>query len=782
MSAVLKAFLLGSGAAALTWSSAAFAQDTASADTSVDSGEIVVTATRRSEVLSKVPQSVSALGQAALDTRGLKDLSGIVRQTPGIQLDQTGFGNQTVIAIRGISSTTGAATTGIYIDDTPIQSRNIGYAATNTFPAVFDIDRVEVLRGPQGTLFGAGSEGGAVRFITPQPSLSQTKIYGRLEGAVTQGGAPSGEAGLALNTPLVPGQLGLSVSGWIRRDGGYVDRTNGNPDVQGSPYYENVNSAVTKVLRGALRWSPIDDLEITPSIFFQQRERNDNDYFWEGLSDPSSGRLVSGQPNASPDHDRFYLSALAASYRFGGVQLINNTSYYARDQRSAIDYSTLWPSTFLSMPFIPTDPAYNSVALNTNRQRTFTQELRLQSDNPGGRFNWVAGIFYSHSAQRFSQDVVDPDFGGITGFYGLTVEEFFGNGPLLPGGLSLSGFGRGVDQQIAGFGEATLGLWDRLKLTAGVRVSRTKFTGSSFFNGPVSGLQDQPPTSATEDPITPKLGLNFQANPDLLLYATAAKGYRIGGVNAPLNSGICNAALAVLGLTGTPPTYKSDTLWSYEAGAKVKLFGNRVSLAASAFHVDWKDIQQNVSLSSGGAFGANLGNARSQGFDLQGTIKISPALTLDGTLGYTNARLTNSVNGGGTANLVSAGNSLVTHPWTATLGATFEQPLDNDNTLYLRGDYQFKSRGRQNAQTDPTTASYVVGAYPTPELNFVSLRTGLRRGQLDLSLFVDNLTNARTIVSRSVDAFDPATRAPGSDWHNIIIRPRTFGATLVIRR
>lgn len=776
------ASLLALASPVTVWAQAAAPAESTSADASGTGVEIVVTATRRSEVLSKVPASISALGRASLDNRGLKDLSGIVRQTPGIQLDQTGFGNQTVIAIRGVSSTTGAATTGIYIDDTPIQSRNIGYAATNIFPSVFDLDRVEVLRGPQGTLFGAGSQGGTVRFITPQPSLTGTRIYGRAEGAATQGGAPSGEIGLSVSTPLVTDRLALTVSGWVRRDGGYIDRANGNPEVLQPAYHKNANWMTSKVLRAALRWAPVEGLDVTPSVFFQEQYRADVNYYWEGLSDPSRGRFVNGQPQASPDKDRFYMPALNVSYTTGGVKIINNVSYYVRDQRSAIDYSTLWPSTFLNTPFIPGSPNHIGTAYNTNTQRTFTEELRLQSDLPDAALSWVAGVFYSRSVQRFTEDVVDPDFGDIPGLIGLSIEDFLGNGPLLPGGLSLSGFGRGVDKQLAGFGEATVRVSDKLKLTAGLRVARTSFTGSSFFNGPVSGFQLQNPTSASETPVTPKFSVNYQANPDLLVYATVAKGYRIGGVNAPLNSAVCLAALNQLGLPAAPATYKSDTLWSYEAGAKAKALGGRLNVSASAFHIDWKGIQQNVSLSCGGAFVSNLGRAKSDGFDLELSAKVSPNLSIDGSVGYTNARLADAVNLGGTTNLGSAGDSLVTYPWTANLGATLEQPVGENGHLYLRGDYQFKSRGRSNTATNPANASYVVGAYPAPTLNFISLRAGLRRGPIDLSLYVDNLANAHTIVSRSVDAFDPLSHLPGDDWHSIIVRPRTLGVTLVFRQ
>src|ERR1700731_4217853 len=171
--------------------------------------EIVVTATRREENISRVPISITAINQERLDQKGIKDFSDVARFTPGVAFD-TSQTNQ--ISIRGISSTGGSGTTGIYIDDVPIQVRNLGYNADDALLKLFDLDRVEILRGPQGTLFGAGSEGGTVRYITTQPSLTKSSFYSRDEVAFTQGGAPSYEAGVAGGMPLIDGVLGARLT------------------------------------------------------------------------------------------------------------------------------------------------------------------------------------------------------------------------------------------------------------------------------------------------------------------------------------------------------------------------------------------------------------------------------------------------------------------------------------------------------------------------------------------------------------------------------------------
>jgi len=217
--------------------------------------EVVVTATKQAESIDKVPISLTALTQAQMDTKGIRTVDDVVRQTPGIDFSRSPFGGGTGsnIAIRGILSTTGASTTGVYIDDIPIQSRaNQENFAGAAFPQVFDLERVEVLRGPQGTLWGAGAEGGAIRFITPDPGLSHYNGYARSEVAVTRHGDPSYEAGAAVGGPIVQDQLGFRVSAWYRRDGGYVDRVN----QETNEAYNNANYQDSYVLRAALAWKP----------------------------------------------------------------------------------------------------------------------------------------------------------------------------------------------------------------------------------------------------------------------------------------------------------------------------------------------------------------------------------------------------------------------------------------------------------------------------------------------------------------------------------------------
>ncbi len=297
--------------------------------------EVIVTATRRAESLSRVPISVTALTQEALDDRGVKDFSEVARFTPGVNFDNSGTNN---ISIRGISGTGGAGTTGIYLDDTPIQMRALAFNPDEALPKSFDIDRVEVLRGPQGTLFGAGSEGGTVRYITTQPSLTKTSIYSRAEFSSTQGGDPSYEAGVAVGGPLVQDKFGARLSVWYRKDGGWIDRID---PVTLATVDTKANHDETVLVRLAGLWAPSGHWSITPSIYYQDRARNDISTYWPLYSDPGAHRFVSADPSRRSSPDKFYLPSLKIEGDIGAARLISNTSYFHRQNQTGYEGTVL---------------------------------------------------------------------------------------------------------------------------------------------------------------------------------------------------------------------------------------------------------------------------------------------------------------------------------------------------------------------------------------------------------------------------------------------------------
>jgi iron complex outermembrane receptor protein len=288
--------------------------------------EITVTAQKRTESILTVPISITAVNQSTIDQRGVKDINDLSRLVPGISLtlpavaatpESTGV---RVVAIRGISATAGSATTGVYVDDTPIQGRESG----TLFPELFDLERVEVLRGPQGTLFGAGSEGGTIRFITPAPSLDRLSAYSRGEVAFTRGGDPSFEVGVAAGGPLVDNKVGIRASVWAREDGGYIDRYNFFTNDQ---IGNNTNSISSYAGRFALLMQVTDGLSITPSLMYQRVARADSDVWWS-----TAGLFRSFYNIPQPTTEQFYLPSLSLEYDFEAFSVKSITSYYNRVQ------------------------------------------------------------------------------------------------------------------------------------------------------------------------------------------------------------------------------------------------------------------------------------------------------------------------------------------------------------------------------------------------------------------------------------------------------------------
>jgi iron complex outermembrane receptor protein len=769
--------------------------------------EITVTATRREESLSKVPISVSAFSQETMDQRGVKDITDLVRYTPGVSIDQTGTN---AISIRGISSSGGAGTTGIYIDDTPIQMRSVGFNPDDTLPKTFDLDRVEVLRGPQGTLFGAGSEGGTVRYILTQPSVTKSSTYVRSEVSYTEYGDPSYEAGVAQGGPIVDGVLGFRVSAWYRKDGGWIDRIDPTTrDVVDS----NANYAETAVFRVAGLWKPVDALSVTPSIFYQNRQLHDDDTYWPAYSNPSAGKFLNANPDRNPVPDKFYLPALKIEADLGKVRLVSNTSYYHRDETTGYEgtvynlsyfQSLGWPAGGLGVacgtppvggcflnpseyPLIDTSgihlPAalanYRSPATVLNQQRSVTEELRLESNDPTSRFVWTVGAFWQVSRELSLEQLYDPGMNNLLEtLFGDNALDLFGEN-ILPNGDDYYNLNTVHDRQIAGFGELTYSLTDELKVTLGGRVARTSFDISSFQDGPENFGPSGPNTaSQSETPFTPKAGLSYQMDPNNLFYFTYAKGFRVGGANPPLPS-YCSEPLIAEGYASgqAPPTYKSDSTQSYEIGAKNN-FDNILKVASSIYYIRWNQIQQSVYVSGdcGLQFTDNLGTAAAKGFDLQADATLGP-FNIETAVGYTDARYIRT-----SKNLLAIDGDA---PWNVSAGVQYNFTALT-HPSFARLDYEFTSRNPWLAAIqDPRSSQYTQYPYPIsyslPSTAFVQFRTGMElNGGWQVSFFIDNLTNTHVTTNYErtfTDANNPNYPPPGPQYNNYTFRPRTFGIT-----
>ncbi len=777
--------------------------------------EITVTATRRAELISKVPLSVSAYTQENLDMKGVKDFTDLVRFTPGVTIDTDGTNN---ISIRGIASSAGAGTTGIYIDDTPIQVRALSYYANDALPEAFDLERVEILRGPQGTLFGAGAEGGAVRYIMAQPNMQAPSTYARTELSFTEGGAPSYESGIAYGAPIIEDELGYRASIWFRHDGGWIDQENPmTHDITST----NANFSNDLALRFALKWNVNDNLTIAPSMIYQQRNANTDTAYWDSFSTPSNNVYRNGDPDLIPEPDHYFLPALKVEADLGSATLISNTSYYTRYDLSGYDgtiYNLSYFQTFNSDSspiynpgYAPLNPGlyplinangvylpasiqdYRAVATATNEQRSITEELRLQSNDSRAPLVWTAGVFFSISKQSSLEAINDPQLGSLfaTIFqppYNNYINYF--GAPLLSNGDSYASYAYSEDRQLALFGEATYAVTDQLKATVGARISRTDLGYAAQGNGPENfGI-----TGGTgyehETPISPKASLAYQADPNDMYYATYAKGFRIGGANAPVPYAACATDLSNLGLTQVPESYNSDTVDSFELGAKNKVGDLRV--ASSLYYIQWQGIQQNIYLPDCGfQYTANFGNAVAKGGDVQLEYSPNRAWDFDMSMGYTDARyVTNASTSGhiiAMAGDAIEGATVTPAPrLTFALGAQYNFAWDQRKSFF-RVDYEFQDRTDvPTASEDPrASGTYDPLAYTPRSYGYVSVRAGTMFGHWNVSAFIDNLFNAHPELPPSAyehTEVDPYNANPPSVvMRAFTLRPLTVGVTASIR-
>jgi iron complex outermembrane receptor protein len=804
--------------------------------------EVVVTATRQTSSANKVPLTISAVTARELSQQNIRTAQDLATAVPALRITPEST-NGMQISVRGIASAQGAATTGIYLDDTPLQ-RRAGSGAINgigvAFPQIFDLDRVEVLKGPQGTLYGGSAEGGAVRLITPTPSLTAYSVYGRAQIATTEDGAPSGEAGIAVGGPLVQGKLGLRLSAWDRHTGGYIDHVN---RFTGHVLATDTNWRDDRAFRIAARWQVTDTLTVTPAYYYTTSYHNDGDFFWENVAPFTQGAryytsagaaTTAGAANVAftypahsyPGYD-FYgpgktgtnqcayadgtandsnvcvarytrqnilsLPSLTIDYQMGGVDLKSITSFIDTTNTGTQPmYFNSLATANAGNEFVFNLPYVSSVYYYGARGEQVTQEFRASSTNPDARFTWVAGAYYSDGtthSNAYAEETEDQ-YNRVLKGIGLT--------PAYAYDINFVAFRDQYlrDQEAALFGEANYMITDKLKATAGARVSRTRFAFNANFGGPALGYLV--PTTAnggvvsgavTETPVTPHFGLSYALDPTKMLYVSIAEGYRAGGVNPGPSLTRCAGDLAALGITSTPTTYASDSVWSYEGGAKLRLLDGAAQVNASAFLIDWKSPQTNFGLPSCGfSYVINAGHAVSQGAELQSQVALAPGLTANLQVAYTDAHYTESVLGPAptSTTFIVKGDRLPGAPWSATLGGQYRFRLGGGPQAYVRADYRYTS-AYQSGPSWPSSV-YRLEQLISPETRLLNLRAGVSLKGWDVALFVDNATNSQDRIGNNLayhtgcsDASCGSFRQYFPVGRSVTFTPRTVGLNLEYR-
>ncbi len=756
--------------------------------------EITITAQRREEKLDKVPISVTAFSQKVMDDLHIRSFSDLATIVPGLIVSTpvAGFQDSSDVAIRGIFSGGNAPTTQFYVDETPVAIRSIPAAGPSGSPRpmIFDLDRVEVLRGPQGTLFGSSAMGGAIRYITPQPSLQDSSGFSKADISYTDGGAPNYEVGAAFGTPLIAGTAGFRVSGWFQRQGGFIDKED---PFTGQVLRRRANSSDSYVVRPAVTWAPVQGLTITPAFFLQQvSQQNPSTYWLNYLPNPErNGHVSAALPE--PSTDKLRVSSVAIKYDFSGLSLQSDTSYLDRQFQAIDDFTHGAEYILTGQPFVTgVPPGFHSYFNDKSFTHAVQQELRLSSQDPTSRVSWVAGLYYRHSIQGLTQYIpgsLDP----VTlAFYGLTSLQFTGNPNYVLNGQVLNGYTNfeTTDVSKAAFGEVTVEVLPRVKLNVGVRVDHSIIKDQHQISaGPANGLTyaNQFLADDVRNPVTPRAGITYQYTDNDMVYASAAKGYRAGGGNGATAIGnqLCIPSLTALGLSAVPNSFGSDSLWSYEIGAKDSLFNRRLAIQASAFYIKWTDIQTAVNLPScAQVFTANRGKAVSRGFDLQVAAIAADGLKFGANVGYTNAYYPNAGYGAPTATgsvplLNSAGDKLPNVlAWTAAANAEYSRDISSlwsgGSRSYLRIDYRWLSGANG---LNPAAAGYdpLTGPHQDPSYSSLNVRVGATHDGLDISAYVENATRRDPALSYTHDAFgDPM-------FYATAVRPLTAGITMFYR-
>jgi iron complex outermembrane receptor protein len=761
------------------------------------SEEVTVTSLKRESTLLEVPFSVAAPTEDELRKRGVDDIEGVARNVAGFSVQNLGPG-QSQVAIRGVSSGQIARDqpgvkeqVGAYLDESVIS-----LSLFTPDIDLFDVSRVEVLRGPQGTLFGSGSESGTVRYITNQPELGgKARVFGEVAGNTIDGGNQGGNVKLGVNAPLGD-KAALRVVGYYTRFAGYIDspgiqRTSSGA-IQPNPgsREEDVNTGDRTGVRLAVKFAPNDRLTITPRILYQQVQAdgwNRIDAF-NILANPYTttrpavtlGEREQFRQIGEPYDDKFTLADLNIGYRFGKVTLTSITSYTHRNidvirDAGALTSSITGGSVGLNEQVYSLDAPLDD---HTDPAESWTQEIRFSSGSD--RFQWVAGGFYANAKRHYGQSLLVAGFEDLTG---IKTAGNFGAGKDV---LFYSDLNYNLDQ-FALFGEGTYSFNDKFSLTAGMRYYHFSEDRTQVFDGIFADPASKP-GSIDADGVAPRFIVTYKLSERTNVNAQVSKGFRLGGINDQLNVPLCTpedlATYSGLDL------WKDETTWNYEVGLKSRILNNRGSLNVAAFYADINDLQATQTAGScSSRVILNVPNARSQGVEVE--LAAAPNKNFDFAISTSlnDSTLQSTFSSAGGDLGIREGARLPSVPeFQFSAAATYQWQIQGSSLGYVTGTYQHVgSRFTQVGDQDLGTLNLLsfgantIGApltqgtfsYETelPSYDILNLRLGYVRGRWDIALFANNLTDERAFLSLDRER---GTRARIGYLTN---QPRTFGIT-----
>lgn len=744
--------------ASTAWAQSGGAQAPAAADDDNEVADIIVTATKRGdESLRDVPIAIQALTGDTLVKAGVSQFSDYALRVPSLSFQDLGPGDKKYI-IRGINST-GAATVGAYYDEAVISAdnRNDG-GGRNTDIRLYDIERIEVLKGPQGTLYGASSESGTIRIITNKPDSDGFEGYIAGELSTTHKGGTNYNVNGMLNLPIVEGKLAARVVGWYVDDSGFVDQTR-----VPSGLLKNVNNDRTAGGRASLRYTPTEDFTLTASATIQDTHSDGSSRYTppgtdsfstDGFPAVPGGDLINTDLTRSPLDDKVKIYSLTGEYEFDSGSIVATTNYFDRDMRFTFDSSPIL--FFFGVP-IP------GITIQPQSRRIWSNELRYASKFDGP-LNFVVGGFYSHEKSDFNVEVVrSNNLGDPRGpFSRLNEDDALSN----PDGNTFFGrFDNNRLDQFAIFGEVTFELTPELSATAGARYFHNTLNSSQETTHPFGGFGPNPPgvldNRATDEKTTYKGNLNWKPNDDVLIYATAAQGFRTGGLNQadlPFASGI-------------PRSYDSDSLWNYELGTKLSLADRRLRIDAAVYHIDWSNIQVRAVDSTGAfPFTTNAGSASVDGIEADINAVVARGVTIATGGSYQKAKLTSDQPGPTPRppELGLDGDRIPNVPrFTGSINLDVDRPLNDTFNYLVHADVSYHGNSHTTLAADTARDPFDVRL---ENYTLVNLRLGIQNDLWTLTAFARNLFDKRAQVDAISSSQDPLAL--------ITVRPRTIGVGL----
>lgn len=727
-SAAALALTIGSAANAQAQEKAPPQQDQSATDE--DNVEIIVTAQKREQALLDVPQSISVVTSETLQNLHATQFSDYLTRLPSANVVETQAGNSRIV-LRGVNTGCVGATVATYIDETPFGSATALANGAILTPDIdpFDLERIEVLRGPQGTLYGANSLGGLVKFVTVEPGTDSFCGAAELGVEGVSHGDTAWWGRAAVNLPLAD-NAAFRASGSFRQDPGYIDDPNLGNDINDGKTYGGRLSFLAR---------PTDKLKIRASVQLQNiRSNGTNDVDLDPVTfKPAYGRLQQSRILNQPNDIDYRIYNGTIDYDFGPVGLVSSTSYGTLDQTAVVDASSVYGPVLSFVFGVPLGAGLDQGMT----QRRFTQEVRLASTGATA-IEWTVGGFYTHEKNRLSQKLFGVD--EVTGdlFPGLDDLILVS----LPSRYS----------EYAGFANVTWHILPQFDLTAGGRYSHNKQSVVQNTDGLLAGGASSFDGKSSDNVFTYSVAPTFKPNENTRIYARIAKGYRPGGPNA----------VSPLAPEGVPRQFGPDTTTNYEVGVKTQTDDQLLTLEASAFLIDWKDIQL---LAQVEGFGVNTngGSARSKGVEVTATVNPNRNLSLYASGSYVNARLTKDA-----PDIVGGlkGDPLPYNPkWQWTLGGEYEQPLSDSMTA--RAGLSWHYTGERLSDFDAANGQRKLDSFGQ-----IDAHAGLEFGRYRLDAFVRNLTDARGIVNLGFFGDINGNLAAS------VIRPRTVGLSFSVRQ